>query len=80
MLRIFHKFFEFSGEQKKNFYTSIILSIFYSIFEALKILAIAVVLRDMLHNNVENSTIILSFSIILVSIIGCAFLKNKMTM
>lgn len=79
MLRIFHKFFEFSGEQKKNFYISIILSIFYSIFEALKIPAIAVVLKDILQNNVTSRTIILSFVIILVSVIGCSVLKNKMT-
>lgn len=80
MLRIFHKFFEFSGEQKKNFYSSIILSIFYSIFEALKIPAIAVVLKDVLQNDVTSRTIIISFSIILASVIGCSILKNMMTM
>lgn len=79
MLGIFNKFFEFSGEQKKRFYKSIVLSVFYSIFEALKIPAIALVLKDMLENNMSSKTIILSFSIILISIIGCSVLKNKTT-
>ncbi|MBE6071840.1 MAG: ABC transporter ATP-binding protein [Clostridium butyricum] len=80
MLKILNKFFEFSGEHKKMFYQSIVLSVFNSIFEAMKIPAIAIVIKDMLGNNMSINTVLISFSIMLVSIIGCSIIKNKMTM
>lgn len=80
MLKIFKKFFDFSGEQKKNFYNAIVISIFYSVFEALKIPAIYIVINDILKNNVSRKTIIMSFLIMLVSIVVCSILKNSMTM
>lgn len=80
MLKILNKFFEFSGEHKKMFYVSIILSVFNSVFEAIKIPAIAIVIRDILGNNVSMNTVFISFFIMLISIIGCSIIKNKMTM
>ena len=80
MLKIFNKFFDFSGKYKKYFYDSIILSVFYSIFEAIRIPAIAIVLKDMLENNMTEKTMFLSLGIMIVSIVGCSILKNKITM
>ncbi|WP_419750600.1 ABC transporter ATP-binding protein [Terrisporobacter petrolearius] len=80
MLKIFNKFFDFSGKYKKHFYDSIILSVFYSIFEAIRIPAIAIVLKDMLENNMTEKTMFLSLGIMIVSIVGCSILKNKITM
>jgi len=80
MLKIFNKFFDFSGKYKKYFYDSIVMSVFYSIFEAIRIPAIAIVLKDMLENNVTQKTMFLSLGIMIVSIVGCSILKNKITM
>jgi len=80
MLKIFNKFFNFSGKYKKYFYDSIIMSVFYSIFEAIRIPAIAIVLKDMLENNMTEKTMFLSLGIMIVSIVGCSILKNKITM
>ncbi|MCC3864016.1 ABC transporter ATP-binding protein/permease [Terrisporobacter petrolearius] len=80
MLKIFNKFFDFSGKYKKYFYDSIVMSVFYSIFEAIRIPAIAIVLKDMLENNVTEKTMFLSLGIMIVSIVGCSILKNKITM
>lgn len=80
MLKIFNKFFDFSGKYKKYFYDSIVMSVFYSIFEAIRIPAIAIVLKDMLENNMTEKTMFLSLGIMIVSIVGCSILKNKITM
>lgn len=80
MLKILNKFFNFSGNQRKLFYQSIVLSIFHSIFEILKIIAISIVINDLLYNTISKNTIIISFLLVLVSIIGGAFVKNSMTM
>lgn len=42
MIKIYNKFFAFSGRQKKNFYISLFFSFFLALFEAMRIPAIGV--------------------------------------
>lgn len=80
MIKIFKKFFDFSGKQKKRFYISLIFSLLHSIFEASRIMAIAVVLRAIINENMSMTTIWSSLIIMLISIAGCAWTRNVTTM
>ena len=81
MFDILKNFFDFcdSGDRKK-FRLSIILSLFQSIFEALKIPAIACMVKALLDNDVTAKTCLTCFGIMLVSIIGSGIFKSKATM
>ncbi|HHV11984.1 MAG TPA: ABC transporter ATP-binding protein [Clostridiales bacterium] len=80
MIKIFKRFFDFSGKQKKRFYISLIFSLLHSIFEAMRIMAIAVVLQAIIAGNMTPSTIWTSLAIMVVSIAGCALTRNITTM
>jgi ATP-binding cassette subfamily B protein len=80
MIKIFKKFFDFSGKQKKRFYISLIVSLLHSVFEAMRIMGIAVVLQAIIEDNMSPATIWTSLIIMLVSIAGCAWTKNVTTM
>ena len=70
------KFFKFCDiENRKKFYSSIIVGIFNSLFMALRIGAVAVMLRGVIATAVEGAefttdTVWLSFAIMCVSVIG----------
>jgi len=80
MIAIYRKFFAFSGKQKKNFNLTIIYSVVHAFFEALRIPAIAVVLKAIINNDVSYNTVYITLSIMLVSIVGCGISRNIMTM
>ncbi|SHO44035.1 ABC transporter ATP-binding protein [Anaerocolumna xylanovorans] len=80
MIKIFKKFFDFSGKQKKRFYVSLIFSLLHSIFEASRIVAIAVVLKAVIKDTMSPSVIWTSLLIMLVSIAGCAWTRKVTTM
>lgn len=80
MVKIFKDFFEFSGKYKKFFYQSIVSNIFLSMFEALKIPALAIVLQDIINNNVSNKTVFASLGIMIISIVGASIIRNKQSM
>ena len=81
MLKVIQKFFAFCGEENRHkFITSIWLSVFQAIFEALKIPAIAAMIRALMRGKVETGDILLSLGIMLVSIIGSGLIKAKATM
>lgn len=80
MISIFKKFFDFSGKQKKNFYISLIYAFFLSVFEALKIPAIAIVFRAIVDNNMTGMTALYSFLIMLVSVVGGSIMRNRAAM
>lgn len=80
MIKIFKKFFDFSGKQKKRFYTSMIFSVINSVFEAMRIMAIALVLRAVIEDTMTPDVIWTSLLIMVVSIIGSALTKNITTM
>jgi len=80
MIQIFRKFFNFSGDQKGRFYSSIVFSLLHAVFEAIRIPAIAIVLTALIENNVSMATVWASLGIMLVSIIGCALTRKSMSM
>ena len=81
MLDIIRKFFAFCGEEnRKKFQRSIVLGVLQAVFEALRIPAIALVLRDLFENNVTTATALGSLAIMVVSIIGTGLIKYQATM
>lgn len=81
MIRIFRRFFDFCGEiNKRKFTKSIFLGVLKALFEALKIPAIAVTLHGVLIGNLTVQHILLSFGIMLFSIVGNAFANYRSTM
>ncbi len=81
MIKIIRKFFAFCGEEnRKKFHLSIVLGVIQAMFEALKIPAIAVMIEPLLQNNVTTKAILMSFIIMLISIIGSSIVKYFSTM
>lgn len=80
MLEILRKFFRFCDKrERKEFYCSIVLGVAAALFSALKIPAIGVMLQAILTDGVTSKTILLSFGVMLVSVIGSSLLKYKAT-
>lgn len=81
MVEIIRKFFAFCGEEnKKKFQTSVFLGIIQAMFEALKIPAIAVMVRALLSGAVTTRDILMSLGIMLLSILGAGLVKARATM
>ncbi len=81
MFKILRNFFGFcNAEDRKRFYISIVLSLFQAVFEALKIPAIACMVKALLDGNVTSKTCLTCLGIMLVSIIGSGCFKAKATM
>ena len=81
MLKTIQKFFAFCGEEnRKKFVTSIWLAVLQAFFEALKIPAIAAMIRALLKGNVESRDILLSLGIMLLSIAGAGLIKSRSVM
>jgi len=81
MFKILKNFFDFcNAEDRKRFYISIVLSLVQAMFEALKIPAIACMVKALLDNNVTSKTCLTCLCIMLVSIIGAGLAKSKATM
>ncbi len=80
MIAIYKKFFAFSGKQRKNFNRAILLSVIHAVFEAMRIPALAVVLKAILENNMSLNTAYTALGIMVLSIAGCGISKNLMTM
>ncbi|MBR4164481.1 MAG: ABC transporter ATP-binding protein [Solobacterium sp.] len=81
MVEIIQKFFRFAGEENhKKFRLSIFLGLVQAIFDALKIPAIANMVKAMLSGTVTGKDIWISFGIMVVSIAGAGLAKSKATM
>lgn len=81
MLKTIRKFFAFCGEEnRRKFVSSIWLAVLQAFFEALKIPAIAAMIRALLKGNVETRDILLSLGIMLLSIAGAGVVKSKSVM
>ena len=81
MVKIIQRFFAFCGEENRHkFRVSIALGVLQAIFEALKIPAIACMVRALLRGNVFTSDILLSLGIMLLSILGSGLIKARSTM
>ena len=81
MVRIIRDFFAFCGEENRHkFHASILLGVLQAIFEALKIPAIACMVRAILRGSVMTGDILMALGIMLVSILGSGLIKAKTTM
>ncbi len=80
MLEILRKFFRFCDQrERREFYTSIVLGVAAALFSALKLPAIAVMLRAILTGGVTAKAILLSLAVMLVSVVGSSLLKYRAT-
>ena len=80
MLEILRKFFYFCDRrERREFYISIVLGVAAALLSALKLPAIDVMLQAILTGGMTAKTILLSFAIMLVSIIGSSLLKYRAT-
>ena len=71
MVKIIRRFFAFCGEENRHkFRSSIWLGVLQALFEAMKIPAIACMVRALLRGSVTTRDILLSLGIMLLSILG----------
>lgn len=70
MIGIFKKFFDFAGDQKGRQKKGMVFAVLHSIFEALQLIALAVVLQAIVDKNVSAATAWASLGIMLASITG----------
>lgn len=81
MVKTIRRFFAFCGEENRSkFNRSILLGVLEAVFQALRIPAIACMLRTLLGNGVTGKDILLSLGIMLVSIAGTSLLKARSMM
>ena len=81
MVKIISRFFAFCGEENRmRFHQSILLGVLQAIFEALKIPAIACMVRALLRGSVTGQDILLALGIMLFSIIGSSLVKARSIM
>ena len=81
MVKIIQRLFAFCGEEnRRKFRSSIWLGVLQAFFEALKIPAIASMVRALLRGAVTTQDILLSLGIMLLSILGSGLIKAKSTM
>lgn len=76
MFSIFHKFFVFTGDQKGKWQKGIAFAVLHSLFEALQMLAIAVVLKAMIENSMDTGTVWLTLGIMVFSVIGTIITRH----
>ncbi len=80
MLGIIRKFFAFAGKRKGKLKQGIVFALINSIFHALQIMALYVVLKGIVEGDVNAATAWSSFGIMLVSMLGCILTKHRSTM
>ena len=81
MVKTIRKFFAFCGEENyRKFSLSILLGVLQAMFEALKIPAIACMIRALIRENVTTRDILLSFGIMVLSIVGSGLIKARSMM
>lgn len=70
MIHSFRKFFTFVESQKHNWYLGILYEIIRCVLEALQFAALFVVLDGLVHDSITTQTAIISFGIMLASVLG----------
>ena len=81
MVKIISRFFAFCGEEnRRRFHHSILLGVLQAIFEALKIPAIACMVRALLRGSVTTQDILLTLGIMLFSIVSSSLVKARSMM
>ena len=81
MVKTIRKFFAFCGEENyRKFRSSILLGVLQALFEALKIPAIACMIRALIRGSVTTQDILLSLGVMVLSIVGSGLIKAKSMM
>ena len=81
MVKIISRFFEFCGEEnRRRFHQSILLGVLQAFCEALKIPAMACMVRALLRGSVTSRDILLALGIMVLSIVGSGLIKAKSMM
>lgn len=80
MIGTIRKFFAFAGKRAKLMQKGIILALINSIFQALQILALAVVLQGIVTGAMTAGTAWTAFAIMFVSMLGAIFTRQRATM
>ncbi len=80
MIKTIRKFFAFAGPRGKLMKKGILFAFVNSIFQALQILALAVVLQGLAEGNVTGNTALTSFGIMLISMVGAILTRQRATM
>lgn len=86
MLEILRRFFNFCGSKnKRKFYLSMAIGVLNSFFMALRIGAVAIMFKGIIENmqgiaEFSKNTIWLSFTVMLISILGAILTKKSMSM
>ena len=81
MVKIISRFFAFCGEEnRRRFHQSILLGVLQAFCEALKIPAIACMVRALLRGSVTSRDILLALGIMVLSIVGSGLIKAKSMM
>ena len=81
MVKIISRFFAFCGEEnRRRFHQSILLGVLQAFCEALKIPAIACMVRALLRGSVTGRDILLALGIMVLSIVGSGLIKAKSMM
>ena len=81
MVKIISRFFAFCGEEnRRRFHQSILLGVLQAFFEALKIPAIAYMVRALLRDSITSQDILLALGIMLLSIVGAGLVKSRSVM
>lgn len=80
MIKIFSNFFKFCGKELgRKMKVSMWLGVVKSFFEALRIPAVYVLFLAITTNGIKNETLLLSFGIMLISVLGSFIMNNKTT-
>ncbi|MCR5201901.1 MAG: ABC transporter ATP-binding protein/permease [Lachnospiraceae bacterium] len=81
MFKTLKMYYDFCNEEdRKKLYLAMFLGTFKSIFAALRIPAIAVIIQGLLDNNMTMKNVWLSFGIMCLSVLGQIFIGLKTTM
>ncbi len=81
MFKILKNFFDFcGGENKRKFYLSLVLGLVLALFEALRVPAIYVMVDAVAKDKVTMGTVLLSFGIMVFSVIAASIVRYKVTM
>lgn len=72
MFNAYKRFFAFAGKQKKTWYKGMGYELLRSIFEAIQFIALLVVLRALVEQNVTGETALAALGVMLVSVTGAA--------
>lgn len=81
MLKIFRKFFDFCGtKNRKKFYLSLVLGVFFGLMEAMKIPAIMLLIDGAIRQEVTPALILGCFAILFASVAVGSVVKYHITM